>query len=75
MKKSFMDYVDDKSQPQAELRVIVLFRNVFFFLSFTMVCFIFIVHFSLVANMALGLPHHGHEHLRACMDHPYSIST
>ena len=75
MQNSFMDYVDDKSQPQAELRVTVLFRNVFFFLSFIMallmVCFLFIEHFSLVTNMALGLPkaHHGHEHLRPLIFH------
>ena len=51
---SFIDYVDGKFQPQTELRVAVLFRNVSFFLSLIrallMVCFIFTEHIPLVAN-------------------------
>ena len=80
MQNSFMDYVDGKFQPQTELRVAVLFRNVSFFLFLIrvllMVCFIFTEHFPLVANMALGqLKAHGYEYLRAWLDLPHSIST
>ena len=80
MQNSLVDYVDGKSQTQSfeDLQRCSEMSPFFYPLSghYSWVTLFFTEHFPLVANMTLGqFKAHGHEYLRACVDHPHPIST